>query len=135
MASGVRRCAGSGKRASARADTEASGGLDTGIVPRAACHRQALFGIKGGADALPLRPQLPVRLIVAVDRVDDDAHRFLALPPTPHLHTLPFEVLVALEEVLDLLELVPRDVGDVEPLLVVRVVARHGEDLVVRLPL
>ena len=48
-------------------------------------------------------------------------------------HALALEILVDREEVLDLLEKVLRHVGDVEVLLVVRIVHRHGEDLVVRL--
>jgi hypothetical protein len=36
--------------------------------------------------------------------------------------------------VFDFLQHVPRDVGDVEPLLVIRIVQWHGEDLVVGSP-
>src|SRR5262245_21856187 len=74
-----------------------------------------------------------VRFVVSPDRIHDHAHPTLALLPADDLHALAFEILVAMKEVLHFLEHVRRRVGDVEPLLVIRIMQRHGENLVVRL--
>jgi len=55
-----------------------------------------------------------VLLLVPPDGLHDFLHRDLALVPPDQSHPLPFQVLVYLEEVLDLLERVPGDVRDVE---------------------
>src|SRR5688500_10138678 len=74
-----------------------------------------------------------VRVGVPRNRVGDHAHRLNALLPAHGLYAASLEVLVDVEEVLHFLEVVLRDVGDVEVLRVVRIVTRNGEDLVVRL--
>src|SRR6266566_1679234 len=70
--------------------------------------------------------------LVARNRFADHASRNFALLPSNDLYAPSFQILVDMEEVLHFLQIMLRKVGDVEVLVVVRVVARHRENLVVR---
>src|SRR6266542_1544308 len=80
-----------------------------------------------------LRPHFVEFFLVARDGLENHMRRDVAFLPADHLDPTPFEILVDEEEVLDLLERMLREVGDVEVLLIERVVARDSENLVVRL--
>src|SRR5687768_6264316 len=72
-------------------------------------------------------------LVVAFDGVRYDLHRDLALLPSYDLHAPSLQILVDVEEVLHLLEVMLREIRNVESVVVKGVMRRHGDDLVVRL--
>src|SRR5687767_8656387 len=74
-----------------------------------------------------------VLLLVPLDRVQDHLDGDLALLPSYDLDAPTFKILVDVEEVLDFLQVMLRQVGDIEVAVVERIVGRHGDDLVVRL--
>src|SRR5215471_13793774 len=57
------------------------------------------------------RPDPHVRRRIAVDRLGDHPHRRIALLPAFDLDALALQILVREKEVLDFLQLMPRDVG------------------------
>ncbi len=72
--------------------------------------------------------------LVALYRLVDHPSRDLALLPAHDLHPTAFEVLVDMEEVLHFPQIMLRNVGDVEVLVVIRVVSWDCQDLVVGFP-
>src|SRR3954469_24118825 len=72
-------------------------------------------------------------LLVARDRFIDDARRNLALLPAHNLDSPTLEILVDMEEMLHFLQIMLGKVGDVEILVVIRIVARDRQNLVVGL--
>src|SRR3954469_18071227 len=72
-------------------------------------------------------------LLIALNRFVDAARRDFALLPTEALDSTTLEILVDMEEMLHVLQIVLREVSDVEVFVVVRVVAGHRENLVVGL--
>src|SRR5437773_12521405 len=71
--------------------------------------------------------------LVAGDRFVDHASRNLALLPPDDLDSPSFQILVDMKEVLHLLQIMLRKIGDVDILVVIRVMTRHCEDFVVGL--
>src|SRR5689334_14158137 len=127
-APGDRRSVGSGKRTEVKAVMQ-DGARDTQKVPRerSTVKYSTLQSMRfSGAER-------HVGLLVPPDSLDDGVHRLETLLPTDDLHALSFQILIALKEMLDLLQHVLGRVGDVEPFLVIRIVQRHGENLVVGL--
>src|SRR5688572_15002227 len=72
-------------------------------------------------------------LVVAFDGVGYDLHRDLALFPSYDLHAPSLQILVNVEEVLHLLEVMLREIRNVEGVVVKRIMRRYGDDLVVGL--
>src|ERR1700693_3668200 len=73
-------------------------------------------------------------LLIARDRLVDDPRRDFALLPSYDLYAATLQILVDMEEVLHFLQIMLREIGDVEVLVVIRVVTRHRQNLVVGLP-
>src|SRR6266566_1390282 len=71
--------------------------------------------------------------LVARNRFADHASRNFALLPSNDLYAPSFQVLVDMEEVLHFLQIMLRKVGDVEVLVVIRIVTRYRQDLVIGL--
>src|SRR5688572_27589014 len=90
-----------------------------------------------GSSACPcnraLSADLMEFLLITRNGLTDHLRCHLALLPSEDLDPPAFEILVDMEEVLHLLQIMLRKVGNVEVPMVVRVVARHREDLVVGL--
>src|SRR6202171_1252008 len=72
-------------------------------------------------------------LLIPRDRFADDAGGKLAFLPSDDLHPPSLEILVDMEEMLHFPQIMLRKIGNVEVLMVIRVVAGHGNDLVVGL--
>src|ERR1700687_6294221 len=73
-------------------------------------------------------------LLIPRDRFADDAGGKLAFLPSDDLHPPSLEILVDMEEMLHFPQIMLRKIGNVEILVVIRIVAGDGDDLVVRLP-
>src|SRR5829696_3419035 len=74
-----------------------------------------------------------VLLLVTIDRILDDLHRNLTFLPPDDLDSPALEVLVDVKEMFDLLQVMLRDVRNVEVLVVERVIRRNPDDLVIGL--
>ena len=70
-----------------------------------------------------LRSDPEVLLLVPLDRILNHFHRDVALLPSDDLDAPALEILVDMEEVLDFLQVMLREVRDVEVLVVKRIVA------------
>src|SRR6266550_1532265 len=73
-------------------------------------------------------------LLIPRDRLVEYACRHFALLPSHDLDAATLQVLVDMKEMLHFLQIMLREIRNVEILVVVRVVARHCQNLVVGLP-
>src|ERR1700738_3748037 len=81
-----------------------------------------------------LGTNLIVPLLIARDRFADHASGHFTFLPSDNLHAPSLEILVDMEEMLHFPQIMLRKIGNVEILVVIRIVAGDGDDLVVRLP-